>query len=156
MSWKKKNVPLATRIQYFLASKLVLKKIREALGGRVRWIGCGAAPLNPMLAKFFHAAGILILEGFGMSENTSFTNVNRIDDYRFGWVGPPAAGVEHKVAEDGEVMFRGRNVMKEYYKMPEETAATITPDGWQKSGDLGEIDEKNFLRITGRKKRRSS
>ena len=149
---EKKSVPLATRMQYFLASKLVLKKIREAMGGRVRWIGCGAAPLNPMLARFFHAAGILILEGFGMSENTSFTNVNRIDNYRFGWVGPPAVGVEHKVAEDGEVMFRGRNVMKEYYKMPEETAATITHEGWQKSGDLGKIDGKNFLRITGRKK----
>ncbi|MBW2591130.1 MAG: AMP-binding protein, partial [Deltaproteobacteria bacterium] len=90
--------------------------------------------------------------GIGMTENTSFTNLNRFDNYRFGWVGQPGPGIEQKIAEDGEIMFRGRNVMKEYYKMPEETAETLTEDGWQYSGDLGEIDSENFLKVTGRKK----
>ena len=145
-------VPGLTQLKYKIATKLVFSKLQAALGGNVRWCISGAAPLNPSIAKFFHAAGILILEGIGMSENTSFTNVNRVDNYRFGWVGPPGAGIEQKVADDGEIMFRGRNIMKEYYKMPEETAATITSDGWQYTGDLGEIDSKDFLRITGRKK----
>jgi len=139
-------------LQYSLATKLVFSKVQAALGGRVRWCISGAAPLNASIAKFFHAAGILIVEGIGMTENMSFTNLNRYDNYRFGWVGPPGPGIEQKTAEDGEVLFRGRNIMREYYKMPAETAETLTPDGWQHTGDLGEIDEENFLKITGRKK----
>lgn len=145
-------IPSGLNLKYKLATKLVFSKVQAALGGRLRWCISGAAPLNPSIAKFFHAAGILILEGIGMTENTSFTNVNRFDNYRFGWVGPPGPGIEQKTAEDGEVLYRGRNVMREYYKMPEATADTITPDGWQHTGDLGEIDSENFLRITGRKK----
>jgi long-chain acyl-CoA synthetase len=148
----KQPIPLLTKLQYQLATKLVFSKIKEALGGRLRWCISGAAPLNPTIGKFFHAAGILVLEGIGMTENTSFTNLNRYDNYRFGWVGPPGPGIEQKISEEGEVMYRGRNVMKEYYKMPAETAETITEDGWQYTGDLGEIDPENFLRITGRKK----
>ena len=94
------------------------------------WCISGAAPLNPTIAEFFHAAGVLILEGIGMTENTSFTNVNRIDNYRFGTVGRPGPGIEQKIADDGEVLFRGRNVMKGYYKIPEATAETIDEDGW--------------------------
>ncbi len=146
------SIPLFTGIKYKLASKLVFSKLQEALGGNVRWCISGAAPIDPSIAKFFHAAGILILEGIGMTENTSFTNINRFNDYRFGWVGLPGPGIEQKVADDGEVMFRGRNVMKEYYKMPEETAKTINENGWQYTGDLGEIDPNGFLKITGRKK----
>ena len=149
---KKQPIPFLTKLQYQLATKLVFSKIKEALGGRLRWCISGAAPLNPTIGKFFHAAGILVLEGIGMTENTSFTNLNRYDDYRFGWVGPPGPGIEQKISEEGEVMYRGRNVMKEYYKMPAETAETITEDGWQYTGDLGEIDSENFLKITGRKK----
>ena len=148
----KQPISMGLGIKYALATKLVFSKVQAALGGRVKWCISGAAPLNPSIAKFFHAAGILVLEGIGMTENTSFTNVNRYDNYRFGWVGPPGPGIEQKTAEDGEVMYRGRNVMKEYYKMPEQTAETITPDGWQYTGDLGEIDSENFLKITGRKK----
>ncbi len=148
----KQPISLGLGIKYALATKLVFSKVQAALGGRVKWCISGAAPLNPSIAKFFHAAGILILEGIGMTENTSFTNVNRHDNYRFGWVGPPGPGIEQKTADDGEVMYRGRNVMKEYYKMPEQTAETITPDGWQYTGDLGEIGSENFLKITGRKK----
>ncbi len=148
----KQPIPFGLNLKYALATKLVFSKVQAALGGRVRWCISGAAPINPKIAKFFHAAGILVLEGIGMTENTSFTNLNRFDNYRFGWVGQPGPGIEQKIGEDGEVMFRGRNVMQAYYKMPEETAATISSDGWQKTGDLGEIDSENFLRITGRKK----
>lgn len=148
----KQPIPLLLGIQYKIATKLVFSKLHAALGGRLRWCISGAAPLDPSIAKFFIGAGIIVLEGLGMTENTSFTNVNRVDNYRVGWVGPPGPGVEQKIADDGEIMFRGRNVMREYYKMPEETAKTITPDGWLHTGDLGEIDSENFLRITGRKK----
>ncbi len=145
-------VPTFLRMQYALADRLVFRKLQAALGGRLRWCISGAAPLNPDIARFFHAAGILVLEGLGMTENTSFSNLNRPDNYRFGWVGPPGPGIEQRIAGDGEIQFRGRNVMPGYYKMPEETAATFTEDGWLRTGDLGEIDAENFLRITGRKK----
>jgi long-chain acyl-CoA synthetase len=138
--------------KYKIASKLVFSKLHAALGGRLRWCISGAAPLTPEIARFFHSAGILILEGIGMTENCSFTNVNRVDNYRFGWVGLPGPGIEQKIGEDGEVLYRGRNLMKEYYKMPTETTETISEDGWLHTGDLGEIDGEGFLKITGRKK----
>ncbi|MBF0229161.1 MAG: long-chain fatty acid--CoA ligase [Desulfamplus sp.] len=145
-------IPLSINIKYMIAKKIVFSKIHEALGGNVKWCISGAAPLNPEIARFFHAAGLLILEGIGMTENTSFSNVNRIDNYDFGVVGQPGVGIQHKIADDGEVLIRGRNVMKEYYKMPEATASTFTEDGWLKTGDIGEIDKNNVLKITGRKK----
>jgi len=149
---KKQPIPALTKLQYALATKLIFSKIHKALGGNVKWCISGAAPINPDIARFFHAAGLLILEGIGMTENTSFSNVNRYDDYDFGVVGKPGEGLEHRIADDGEALFKGRNVMKEYYKMPQETASTFTEDGWLKSGDIGEIDDNNVLRITGRKK----
>jgi len=145
-------LPLGLSLQHTLADRLVFSKVREAFGGRLRWCISGAAPLNPDLGRFFHGCGLLILEGLGMTENTSFSNVNRPDNYRFGWVGPPGVGIEHKVAGDGEILFRGRNVMQGYYKMPAETQETFTADGWLRSGDVGEIDGDNFLRVTGRQK----
>ncbi len=145
-------IPPLVALRYKVAHRLVFSKIQAALGGRVRWCISGAAPLNPEVGRFFHAAGILIVEGIGMTENTSFSNLNRYDNYRFGWVGPPGPGIEQKAAPDGEILFRGRNVMQGYYKMPADTAATMTADGWLKTGDLGEIDADGFLRITGRKK----
>jgi long-chain acyl-CoA synthetase len=148
----KKPVPPLLSLRYKVATRLVFSNVQAALGGRVRWCISGAAPLNPEIGRFFHAAGVLIVEGIGMTENTSFTNINRYDNYRFGWVGPTGPGIEQKTAEDGEVLYRGRNIMREYYKMPAETAETLTPDGWQHTGDLGEIDDEGFLRITGRKK----
>jgi long-chain acyl-CoA synthetase len=148
----KKPIPSLLKVQYGLATKLVFSKVQEALGGRVRWCISGAAPINPDIARFFHAAGVLIVEGIGMTENTSFTNINRYDNYRFGWVGPTGPWIEQKTLDDGEVLYRGRNVMREYYKMPEDTAETLTADGWQHTGDLGEIDDEGFLKITGRKK----
>jgi len=148
----KKAIPPLLKLKYGLATKLVFSKVQEALGGRARWCISGAAPLNPEIAKFFHGAGVLIVEGIGMTENTSFTNLNRYDNYRFGWVGPTGPGIEQKIGDDGEVLYRGRCVMREYYKMPEETAETLTADGWQHTGDLGAIDDEGFLKITGRKK----
>ncbi len=148
----KQQVPFVMKIKFKLATTLVFSKIHKALGGNVKWCISGAAPLNPDIAKFFHAAGILILEGLGMTENTSFSNVVRQDNYDIGVVGPPGAGICHKIDDDGEVLFLGRNVMKEYYKMPEETAATFTEDGWLMTGDIGVIDENNVLKVTDRKK----
>jgi len=145
-------IPFGLGLKYKLATKLVFSKIHKALGGNVKWCISGAAPLNPEIARFFHAAGLLILEGLGMTENTSFSNVNRPGNYNFGVVGPPGEGLFHKIGEDGEVLLSGRNVMKEYYKMPKETAETFTEDGWLKTGDIGEIDENNVLKITDRKK----
>jgi len=147
----KKNIPFMLGLKYKIATKLVFSKVQGALGGQVRYCISGAAPLNPDIAKFFHAAGVLVLEGLGMSENTSVTNVNRPDNYKFGTVGMPIEGVEQKIAEDGEICFRGANNMQEYYKMPDKTAETYRGD-WLLTGDLGEIDEDNFLKITGRKK----
>ncbi len=149
---KKEPIPAWTKFQYSIASKLVFSKLRNLLGGNIRWMISGAAPLEETIAKFFHAAGILILEAIGMTENTSYSHMNRFDNYRFGWVGLPGPGIECKLAEDGEIMFRGRNVMKAYYKMPEETKRAFTEDGWLLSGDLGEIDKDGFLKVTGRKK----
>lgn len=145
-------IPLGLSVKYKIATKLVFSKLHAKLGGRLRFCISGAAPLDSAIHRFFIGAGVIILEGLGMTENTSFTNVNRIDNYRVGWVGPPGPGVEQKIADDGEILFRGRNVMREYYKMPEETAKDISADGWLHTGDLGEIDSENFLRITGRKK----
>lgn len=145
-------VPFAVKLQHRIADRLIFSRIREALGGRVRFCVSGAAPLNAEIGRFFHGAGVLILEGYGMTENMSFTNVNRIDRYRFGSVGQPGPEIEQKIAPDGEILFRGRNVMKGYYRMPRETAQVIDRAGWLHTGDLGVADEEGFLTITGRKK----
>ena len=148
----KKRIPGLLNLKRAVADKLVLHKIRDALGGRLVWAVSGAAPLNPMIAEFFHACGVTIIEGIGMTENTSFTNVNRLDNNKFGTVGQVGPGVEQRIAEDGEVLFRGDNVMKGYFKDPEGTAETIDSDGWLYTGDIGEIDDEGFLKITDRKK----
>jgi len=148
----KKSIPGLLNLKRAVADKLVLHKIRDALGGRLVWAVSGAAPLNPMIAEFFHACGVTIIEGIGMTENTSFTNVNRLDNNKFGTVGQVGPGVEQRIAEDGEVLFRGDNVMKGYFKDPEGTAETIDSDGWLYTGDIGEIDDEGFLKITDRKK----
>lgn len=135
-----------------LANKLVLHKIQAAFGGRLVWAVSGAAPLNKSIAEFFHACGILILEGIGMTENTSFTNVNRYDHNKFGTVGPVGPGIEMKLGPDGEVLYRSKGNMKGYFKNPEATAETIDAAGWLYTGDIGEIDSDGFLKITDRKK----
>jgi long-chain acyl-CoA synthetase len=147
-----KPVTGSLAFKHKLANKLVFSKIQALLGGNLVFAVSGAAPLNKSIAEFFHACGILILEAIGMTENTSFSNLNRYDNNKFGTVGPPGPEIEQKIAPDGEVLFRGKNVMLGYYKDPQETAETIDKDGWLHTGDIGEIDEDGFLRITDRKK----
>jgi long-chain acyl-CoA synthetase len=148
----RRPLPAGLKLKHALANKLVLHKIQAALGGRLEWAVSGAAPLNTTIAEFFDACGVTILEGIGMTENTSFTSVNRLDNNRFGTVGLAGPGIEQRIAEDGEILYRGRNVMKGYFKDPEATAEAIDAEGWLHSGDIGEIDEDGFLKITDRKK----
>jgi long-chain acyl-CoA synthetase len=140
------------RFKHRLADKLVLHKVRDLTGGRLRFFISGGAALGRQNAEFFHAFGILILEGYGLTETSPVVSVNRPEYYRFGTVGRPIPGVEVRIAEDGEILVRGPNVMLGYYNKPAETAEVIDPDGWFHTGDLGSIDADGFLRITGRKK----
>ncbi|MDH3786507.1 MAG: long-chain fatty acid--CoA ligase, partial [Acidobacteriota bacterium] len=144
-------IPLGLRLKNAVAHRIAFKKIQDVFGGQMVFGVSGAAPLNQTLAEFFHAAGVLILEGIGMTENSSFSNVNTKVDNRFGTVGLAGPGIEISIASDGEVLFRGRNVMKGYFKNDEATAESIDADGWLHSGDIGEIDD-GYLTITDRKK----
>ena len=140
------------RVQHALFDKLVFSKVRERFGGRVRFFISGSAALNREVAEWFHAAGILILEGYGMTENAAGATVNHPDQYKFGYVGPAFPGSEVRIAEDGEVLLRGPHIMEGYHNLPEQTAETLTNDGWLHTGDIGELDEDGYLRITDRKK----
>ncbi|WP_238993661.1 AMP-dependent synthetase/ligase [Nocardioides caldifontis] len=145
-----KSVPLPLKLQHALFDRLVFSKIRERFGGRVRFFISGAAALNSEVAEWFHAAGILILEGYGMTETSAGAVVNHPDDYKFGSVGIPFPGTEVKIAEDGEILIKGPGVMEGYHNLPEATAETLV-DGWIHTGDIGEFDGEH-LRITDRKK----
>ncbi|WII72868.1 long-chain fatty acid--CoA ligase [Bdellovibrio sp. 22V] len=144
-------LPLDLLVKYELARKLVLSKITDAFGGRLRFAISGGAPISREIAMFFHSAGILILEGYGLTETTAAITVNTPFNYRFGSVGRPIGEVKLKIAEDGEILVKSDKVMKEYYKNPEATAAAFT-DGWFHTGDIGEILPGGDLRITDRKK----
>ena len=138
--------------QFKVADKLVFSKLRARFGGRVRFFISGSAPLSRDMAEFFHAAGILILEGYGLTESSAATFVNVPSNYKFGTVGPPLPGVEVKIApEDGEVLLKARGVMRGYHNLPEATAE-ILEDRWLRTGDIGELDADGYLRITDRKK----
>jgi long-chain acyl-CoA synthetase len=145
-----KSVPLPLKVQHALFDKLVFAKIRERFGGRVRFFISGAAALNRDIAEWFHAAGILILEGYGLTENSAGAFVNHPDHYKLGTVGEVFPGSEVRLGEGDEIQIKGPNVMDGYHNMPEETAATLTEDGWLHTGDKGSLDAEGFLTITGR------
>jgi len=146
-----KPIPFGLRMKFALFNKLVYSKLREAMGGNVSYAVSGSAPLGARLGHFFHSLGVVILEGYGLTETTAPATVNLAHKSKIGTVGPALPGVGVRLADDGEIEVRGINVFKEYWNNPEATAAAFD-DGWFRTGDLGSFDSEGFLTITGRKK----
>jgi long-chain acyl-CoA synthetase len=139
-------------VEFVLADRLVLNKIQARFGGRIRFFISGSAALNADIARWFDSVGLLILEGYGLTESSAASFVNRPGSYAFGSVGWPLPGTEVRIATDGEILIKGPGIMAGYHNLPDETAETVDPDGWLHTGDIGNLDERGFLRITDRKK----
>ncbi|GAA2076371.1 long-chain fatty acid--CoA ligase [Aeromicrobium halocynthiae] len=146
--------PIGTglKIKHGLADKLVFSKVRDRFGGRVRFFISGAAALSSDIAEWFHGAGVLILEGYGLTETSAGSFVNHPDNFKIGSVGMPMPGTEGRIAEDGEILIKGPGVMGGYHNLEAESATTVSDDGWLHTGDEGRFDDDGFLYITGRKK----
>ncbi len=147
-----KPVPAGLKVQYALADRLVFGKVRDRFGGRVRFFISGSAALSRDVAEWFDAAGIVILEGYGLTETSAGSTVNRPESYQFGTVGLPFPGTEIKIAADGEILLKGPGVMDGYNGLDKQTKETLVGDGWLATGDIGEVDADGRLRITDRKK----
>ncbi|MEP6649179.1 MAG: long-chain fatty acid--CoA ligase [Lapillicoccus sp.] len=141
-------------VQHTLADRLVLAKVRERFGGRVKFFISGSAALNPEIARWFASVGLLIIEGYGLTETSAATCVNRprLGRYVFGTVGWPLPGTQVRTAEDGELLVKGPGVMRGYHNRPDATAEVLTEDGWFRTGDIGAVDDRGFVKITDRKK----
>jgi long-chain acyl-CoA synthetase len=139
-------------VQHKLADRLVLSTIRDRFGGRMRFFISGSAALDREIAQWFDAVGVIVLEGYGLTETSAASSINRPTAYRFGTVGWTLPETEVKIAEDGEILLKGPGVMDGYHDLPEATAEAINADGWFHTGDIGELDAEGFLRITDRKK----
>ena len=147
-----KPIPFGMKLKFALFNKLVYSKLREAMGGNVVYAVSGSAPLGSRLGHFFHSLGVVILEGYGLTETTAPATVNLADKSKIGTVGPALPGVGVRLADAGEIEVRGINVFKEYWNNPEATAEAFSEGGWFHTGDIGSFDSEGFLTITGRKK----
>lgn len=147
-----RSIGAGLKAKHAVADKLVFSKIRDRFGGRVRFFVSGAAALSPDIATWFHGAGVLILEGYGLTESSAGSFVNHPDAFKLGSVGLPMPGTEVRIAEDKEILIKGPGVMGGYHNLESESATTVTEDGWLHTGDEGRLDEDGFLWITGRKK----
>jgi len=149
---RKETVSVFLNIKHKIALKLVLQKIKDIMGGRLHFFSAGGGPLTKEIEEFFFAAGILICQGYGLTETSPVITCNYADKFKFGTPGTPMDNCEIRIADDGEILVRGSNIMKGYYKKPKQTAEAFTKDGWFMTGDIGIVDEEGFLHITDRKK----
>lgn len=149
---KRKHIPLFLKLKYKIAYAIIFKKLQDKLGGRVTWMTASGAPTAGEIIRFFNAAGITVIQGYGMTEATAPATMQSLSDYRIGTTGKPIPGMDIKIAEDGEILLKGGNVIKGYWKLPNETRDAFTPDGYFMTGDIGMFDDDGNLLITDRKK----